>query len=124
LKPGAQELLQHLRSRGKHIIVITEGPRDAQEWTIEQLGLKEYVDVLVTSSELGKSKVDGLFEAVLSRYHIKSEEIVFVGDNLTRDVLAATESGIVSVLFDEKWDGQSREDGVFCITALKDILLE
>jgi putative hydrolase of the HAD superfamily len=122
LKPGAIEVLQHLRSQKKKILIITEGPRDAQEWTIEQLGLKEYVDILVTSSEVGKSKVDGLFEHVLSRYHIKPEEMIFVGDNVVRDVWAAEKAGILSVLFDENWDGREREDGVTCITALKDIV--
>jgi putative hydrolase of the HAD superfamily len=123
VKSGSKELLQRLHSCGKKIIVITEGPRDAQEWTIEQLGLKEHVDVLVTSSEFGKSKVDGLFEGVLSRYQIHPEEMVFVGDNLVRDVLAAKRAGILAILLDEKWDGHKREDGVTSISALGDILL-
>jgi putative hydrolase of the HAD superfamily len=122
LKPGAKELLQHLRSKGKKIIIITEGPRDAQEWTVRNLGLDEYVDVLVTSSEMGKSKVDGLFGKVLTQYGIEAEEIVFVGDNLERDVLAGRDAGMCSVLFDEGWDGVTREDGIVCVRDLREIL--
>jgi putative hydrolase of the HAD superfamily len=124
LKPGAKELLQHLHAHGKKIIVITEGPRDAQEWTIELLGLKEYVDVLATSSEFGKSKVDGLFLEVLIRYHINPKEMVFVGDNLERDVMAAREVGISAVLYDENCEENEREDGIVCEKSLGTILGE
>ncbi|KAJ9649257.1 hypothetical protein H2201_004264 [Coniosporium apollinis] len=105
-KPGALALFQHLKRTGKTIIIITEGPRDAQEWTIEQLGLTQYVDILVTTNETGIAKVDGLFGEVLRRYRIKAEDMVWVGDSETRDVVPAAEAGILSILYDEKSDCQ------------------
>lgn len=102
LKPGALDLLTKLKELGKRVIVITEGPRDAQEWTIGQLGLKAFVDVLVTSNELGFSKTDGLFREVLRRQRIRADKMVYIGDNEARDVLPAREEGIVAVQFDEK----------------------
>jgi putative hydrolase of the HAD superfamily len=70
LKSGALQLLQYLRQQGKKVIIITEGPTDAQIWTIQQLGLEPYVDVLVTTNEVGKSKTDGLFTDVLRTHYI------------------------------------------------------
>ncbi|KAJ6132107.1 hypothetical protein N7471_007322 [Penicillium samsonianum] len=102
LKPGALHLLQTLRGLGKKTIVITEGPADAQEWTVQELGIRSYVDVLVTTNEVGKSKVDGLFGVVLEKYGIAAEDIVYFGDNGIRDVQAAREEGILAVLYDEK----------------------
>ncbi|BCS30067.1 HAD family hydrolase [Aspergillus puulaauensis] len=102
LKPGALDLLTKLKELGKKVIVITEGPRDAQEWTIGQLGLKAFVDVLVTSNELGFSKTDRLFREVLRRQRIQADQMVYIGDNEARDVLPAREEGIVAVHFDEK----------------------
>lgn len=102
LKPGALDLLTKLKELGKRVIVITEGPRDAQEWSIGQLGLKAFVDVLVTSNELGFSKTDGLFREVLRRQRIRADQMVYIGDNEARDVLPAREEGIVAVHFDEK----------------------
>jgi putative hydrolase of the HAD superfamily len=122
IKPGAKELLQHLQAGGKKTIVITEGPRDAQEWTIEQLGLKEYIDILATSSEFGKSKIDGLYTEVLTRYHIHAEEMVFVGDNLVRDVVAAREAGISAVFYNENCEDNEREDGIVSVRSLGTIL--
>lgn len=70
-KPGALSLLRYLRSIDKKVAVITQGLQDAQEWTLEQLGLTEYVDLLVTTNKFGKSKVDGLFGNVLK--YLKGE---------------------------------------------------
>ncbi|KAJ4374609.1 hypothetical protein N0V86_007480 [Didymella sp. IMI 355093] len=45
LKPGALELLQTLKRRGHKIAVITEGPQDAQERTVEALGIASCWDI-------------------------------------------------------------------------------
>lgn len=100
LKDGALHLLQTLHKRGKNIIVITEGPADAQEWTVRELGIQPYIDVLVTTNEVGRSKVDGLFGVVLNKYNIATDEIVYFGDNPVRDIEAARAEGILAVLYD------------------------
>lgn len=100
LKDGALQLLQTLHRQGKKVIVITEGPADAQEWTIRELGIQPYIDVLVTTNEIGRSKVDGLFSAVLKKYNIVTDSIIYFGDNQVRDVEAARAEGILAVLYD------------------------
>lgn len=106
LKAGALGLLQTLQRLGKKVIVITEGPADAQEWTARELGLWPYIDILVTTNEVGKSKTDGLFGVVLEKYGIPLNEIVYFGDNEVRDVKAAQDDGILAVLYDEKQSSQ------------------
>jgi putative hydrolase of the HAD superfamily len=101
LKPGALQLLQYLKRLGKKIIIITEGPSDAQIWTVQQLGLKPYVDVLVTTNEVGKSKVNGLLTEVLRMHNISPKELVYVGDNQARDIVPATEADILAIHYNE-----------------------
>ncbi|KAJ5906533.1 uncharacterized protein N7473_003449 [Penicillium subrubescens] len=108
LKAGALQLLQALQRLNKKVMVITEGPADAQEWTIRELGLGPYVDILVTTNEVGRSKVDGLFAAVLERYSIHPEEIVYFGDNEVRDVHTAQKEGILAILYDQKQENHLR----------------
>ncbi|KAJ5933729.1 hypothetical protein N7454_006058 [Penicillium verhagenii] len=103
-KIGVVDLFRVLQELGKNIIIVTEGPADAQKWTVGMLGLEPYVDILITTNELGRSKVDGLFGAVLNKYGIDAGEIVYFGDNEVRDVQAARESGILSILYDERRD--------------------
>jgi putative hydrolase of the HAD superfamily len=64
-KPGALELFKQLKARGKNTVIVTEGPRDAQKWTVEQLGPAPYVDVLATLNEIGLAKDAGLFGEAL-----------------------------------------------------------
>lgn len=110
LKPGALSLLQTLKRLDKKIIIITEGPQDAQEWTVQELGIAPYVDILVTTNEVGRSKVDGLFSIVLEKYGIDAGDIVYVGDNEVRDVVPARSEGLLAVLYDER--GETRLDDI------------
>jgi len=86
LKAGAKSLLTYLKSLGKKIVIITEGPQDAQEWTLGRLGLSEQVDYLASTNFFGVSKVDGLFEKVLEELKIDAIDLVYVGDSWERDI--------------------------------------
>lgn len=101
LKPGALQLLQYLKQLGKKVIIITEGPSDAQIWTVQQLGLEPYVDVLVTTNEVGKSKVNGLFTEVLHMHNISPEDLAYFGDNQARDIVPTTQIGVLAIHYNE-----------------------
>ncbi|GLA30930.1 HAD-like protein [Aspergillus phoenicis ATCC 13157] len=109
LKAGAVRLLQKLRSHGKKVIIITEGPQDAQEWTVTELGLQPFIDILTTTNEVGVSKVDGLFSAVLEKHSIVPTDMVYVGDSEQRDIGPARAAGIDTVLYDEKSNCRLRD---------------
>jgi putative hydrolase of the HAD superfamily len=101
LKPGALELLQTLKRRGHKIAVITEGPQDAQERTVEALGIAPYVDYLATTNKLGVTKIDGLFVKVLERLGLRPEDMIMTGDSWERDIAPATQAGIYCVFYSE-----------------------
>ncbi|KAF4632001.1 hypothetical protein G7Y89_g6138 [Cudoniella acicularis] len=50
LKLGVKSLFAYLRLMGKKIAAITEGPQDAQVWTVEKLGFAFLVDFLATTN--------------------------------------------------------------------------
>ncbi|TDZ29829.1 hypothetical protein C8035_v003965 [Colletotrichum spinosum] len=102
LKDGALSLLSTLRRVGKKIAVVTEGPQDAQERTVEQLGLAEYVDFLATTNFFRVSKVDGLFPKVLEHLQISAADMVFIGDNSSRDMIPAGEANILCIFYAEE----------------------
>jgi putative hydrolase of the HAD superfamily len=99
LKAGSLQLFARLKSLGKKVIVVTEGPQDAQEWTVQELGLQPSIDILITTNKIGKSKIDGLFPAVLEEYDIAASDMVYVGDN-------------------EKRDSQLEDSTAFCVNSL------
>jgi putative hydrolase of the HAD superfamily len=120
LKPGALSLLQVLKAQGKKIVIITEGPQDAQERTLKALGLVPFVDYLATTNKLGVSKVDGMFERVLETLQVKAKEIVIVGDSCDRDIAPALSLGIPCIWFNES-SNTIKRDGVVQIKTLKEL---
>lgn len=121
LKPGALSLLQTLKRLGKWVLIITEGPQDAQEWTIQELGIAPSIDILVTTNEVGKSKVDGLFSVVLEKYGIEAGDIVYVGDNEIRDARPAREEGLLAVLYDERRETRLDDLGALRVSSLGEL---
>jgi putative hydrolase of the HAD superfamily len=102
LKSGALHLLKLLKLQNKKIVVITEGPEDAQQRTVEALGIAGYIDFLATTNSFGVSKTSGLFGKVLKHLDIGAEDLVYFGDNEQRDVVPALQEGIFCVHYAEK----------------------
>ncbi|KAM5346370.1 hypothetical protein ACJ41O_009375 [Fusarium nematophilum] len=97
LKPGAVSLLEAIKASGKKIVVITEGPQDAQERAVRDLGIANYIDFLATTNRFGVAKTSGLFKSVLEHLAIQPHEIVYVGDSQERDIAPAADEGIYAI---------------------------
>ncbi|KAI1399028.1 Haloacid dehalogenase-like hydrolase [Hypoxylon fuscum] len=97
LKCGALKLLSTLKDMGKKIVVVTEGPQDAQERTVQALGISEYIDFLATTNKFRVTKTDGLFSRVLEHLGIPATDMVYIGDNEQRDIQPALSAGIYSI---------------------------
>lgn len=86
LKCGALELLSALKGMGKKIVVVTEGPQDAQERTVRALGIDGYIDFLTTTNHFHATKTENLFTRVLETFGISSADIAYIGDNEQRNI--------------------------------------
>ncbi|KAL3963552.1 hypothetical protein ACCO45_000556 [Purpureocillium lilacinum] len=104
LKCGAVGLLSTIKNMGKKIVVITEGPQDSQERTIDALGIGGYVDFVATTNRFRVAKTDGLFGKVLAHLGISSSDVAYVGDSEQRDMVPAMAAGIFSIHLAEEKD--------------------
>ncbi|CEL06469.1 hypothetical protein ASPCAL09646 [Aspergillus calidoustus] len=120
LKAGALNLLQRLKCLGKKIVVITEGPQDAQEWTLTELGIATYIDYLATTNQFKVTKTTGLFLRVLKHLNITPNSIVYIGDTMERDIIPATNEGILCIHLAGTQDGVSG-DGVCQVSELTEV---
>lgn len=102
LKSGVVELLSTIRRLGKNVAVITEGPQDAQEWTVENLGLTGYIDLLATTNHFKVSKTEGLFTRVLKELGIPPSEMAYVGDSEDRDMTPGIAEGLFCIHLSDK----------------------
>lgn len=97
LKCGVLDLLSLIKDMGKKIVIITEGPKDAQERAVRGLGIDGFIDFLATTTQFGVAKTDGLFPRVLEHLCITPGDIVYIGDNEERDMKSALAEGIFSI---------------------------
>ena len=92
--------LDTLKQQGVVLGLISNMNRNGQELS-ESLGLAPYLDVVVTSMEVGAEKPDrAIFREALSRAGSEPQEAVHVGDQLRSDVEGARNAGIKPVLLD------------------------
>ncbi len=98
--PGMAHTLSMIRSRGLAIGIVTNGETEFQSRTIEALGLREWVDVVLISEAEGIRKPDeAIFRLAASRLNAQAGECLFVGDNPVADVLGAHSVGMKTAWF-------------------------
>ena len=109
LKPGAEAVLIAAKRAGLSVMVVSEGPYDAQATTIERLGIATRIDLLVTSAGEQTSKSDGLFKKALERADCEPHEVLYIGDSIDRDIAPTFALGIANVYVgeDELPDGSA-----------------
>lgn len=95
----APPTLRALRERGIPTAILTNGPSDGQRRKLAATGLRELVDAVFISEELGFAKPDiRAFEHVLGRMEIDPGGGLMVGDSLEDDVMGALAAGMRAAL--------------------------
>lgn len=93
-------VLKSLKERKLTLGLVTNMDSDMKA-VCREMGLGGYLDVIVTSGEVGASKPKPkIFLAALEQANVKPSEALHVGDQLDIDVAGATAAGIKPVLLD------------------------
>jgi len=100
LSIGALETLILLRQRGLKTAIISNGHAEVQSAKIEITGLKDVVDLVVISEDVGLRKPDPqIFQLAAERLGVAPASCIFVGDNPAADVRGAEASGMTGVFY-------------------------
>lgn len=94
---GAVELLDKLRGKAK-LGIITNGFTELQIVRLEKTGLKDHIDLLVVSEEVGIAKPHpAIFDHAIERMGYPArDKVLMVGDNPDSDILGALNAGLHS----------------------------
>lgn len=101
LKEGVIDVLQAAKAAGLQVMVVSEGPHDAQELTLQRLGLWSFVDLLITSAQEQTSKAEGLLAVAVQKAGCAVGEILYIGDNPESDILPAQKLNVQCVYVGE-----------------------
>ncbi len=98
LFPGALELLEKQRGRGRRLGILTNGFSETHVEKIALLGLSDAVDATFFADETGLLKPDpAFFEHACRRLGVAPKHAAMVGDRYDRDIAGALASGMTAI---------------------------
>ena len=98
LFPETMSTLIHLKARGYHLGVISNGITIKQYEKLVRLGLHHFFHYVITSQEAGVEKPDiAIFELAMKTMGCKAENSVMIGNSFNDDVLGAIDAGMSAV---------------------------
>lgn len=98
---GVLELLQRLKAAGKGVYLLSNAQALFTRPELNYLGITEYFDGILLSSEAGVKKPDpAFFRMLLSKYDLKPEESIMTGNDDIADCHGAAAAGLDSLYID------------------------
>lgn len=111
LYPGVDDTLRQLQPNYR-LAVVTDGQAAYALPELNAIGLAGYFDPIIVSGELGYRKPDRrMFRAALDAMKMRAAEVVFVGNDMYRDIYGAQKVGLKAVFFKSN-QGTQEKDGV------------
>lgn len=99
LYADVKETLKKLRKKYQ-LAAVSDGQAVWGKAELNAVGLSEYFSPFLISSDYGYRKPDRrLFKKALKKMDMAPEEVIFIGNDLYRDVYGANELGIKTVFF-------------------------
>jgi len=92
--PGAVELLDFLKGKGYILVVISNNDGKTEE-KCEEVGIREYFDIIIDSTNIGLIKPDArIFQFVLEKLKLSNSQAIHIGDLYGSDVMGGLNAGI------------------------------
>ncbi len=86
------------------VLSNTSFSSEALHKLLENIGLDEYFDVIISSSDIEAVKpMKKAFETVSNALSLNPEHILHVGDNYIEDVIGAVNAGLKAILYNGLW---------------------
>jgi len=93
----AESFLLDCKSKGMKLCIVSDMTASIQIRKIQQLGIREIIDYLVTSEEAGREKpFPDMFKLALKKMQLSPGEVIMIGDSKEKDVRGAQALGIKS----------------------------
>jgi putative hydrolase of the HAD superfamily len=124
LYPHVREVLDVLRARYP-LAVVTDAQSAYARGELHRVGLLGYFDPIIVSGDHGYRKPDRrLFQFAVDGMKVAAEHVLYVGNDMHRDIFGAREAGMKTVMFDSDQGTKAHLDCVpdYTITDLRDLL--
>ena len=95
-KEGCYEIIKYLYDKKYNLVIATNGPLIPLESKISKLGIKNFINTIFSSEEVGYIKPHKKFyDALCNKINISNKrEILFIGDDLEKDIKGGIDNEI------------------------------
>ena len=95
LYPWSIPIMEKLKAEGKGIYLLSNAQRSFTEHELEKLGLLNYFDVIMISSDCSVKKPNLMFfKMLMKRCNLKAKECLFIGNDEICDIFGAKKVGM------------------------------
>lgn len=109
LYPGVEDTIRQLHTK-YHLAIITDGQAVYAVPELNAVGLSGFFDPIIISGDFGYRKPDErLFTAALAAMKMEPSEVMYVGNDMYRDVYGAQRLGMKAVFFKSNQGAQEKE---------------
>lgn len=115
-----EETIKYLHSK-YNLYIYTNYFQDAQVQRMIHIGYFKYFKGIFGADKYGCKQFKKCFENVLEHINAKPEECIMIGDDKTRDIIAANNVNMKSILFDYNGKRDKKEIDVNNYSVIKDI---
>ncbi len=119
--PEVPGVLRELREAGAALVVVSNWDVSLHD-VMERVGLRDLVDGVLTSAEVGEAKPGGaMFRAALDIAGARPADALHVGDSIEHDVAGALATGMRAVLVDRDGEAGAVPAGVPVVADLRGV---
>ncbi len=119
----AIEMIQYVRKTYK-VGLITNGRTSIQYGKIDQLGIRNFFDIILVSEEVGIKKPHArIFEMALERMNVAASQCVYIGDHPVNDIEEAGKAGMNTIWLEvnQPWNEEVTVQPNYRINRLRDL---
>lgn len=99
---GAYDLLGLLKDKGYKLGIISNNDGRTEE-KCEQVGIKDYFDIIVDSTKAGMVKPDAnIFEKAARELNLNMSDLIHIGDLYGSDILGGLNAGMDVIWFNKR----------------------
>ncbi|MFC4323056.1 HAD family hydrolase [Litchfieldia salsa] len=95
--------LKHLKQEGIRLGIISNGDYSQQLEKLERIGINQFFDCIVSSSEIGVAKPNpAIFQEACCKANAEVHNSYYVGDRLETDAIGSKNAGMVGIWLNRK----------------------
>lgn len=123
----SRNALLEMKKAGYRIAIISNTSQSTAkdiEISLKKLNLLDYIDTIVTSVDIGKTKPHpDIFLATLKKLNLSTDEVAMIGNDLLEDIGGAMKLGITTIFVSQRGKGSidSKEKPTFTVSSLGEV---